>query len=323
MKRICSTFIILGLVASPVVAVAQAVINPGGGSGSSSITIGSTPITGGATTQVLYNLAGVVTSSASLTHDGTNTSTTGIVFGKSVTNTCAAPSFSFTGQTGTGMSYDSTNNALTFGHAGTCAAQVQSVSSMFTVNNAMGMSTSHAAAADGGWRRLAAGVIGMTLGGADNGWIQNSAGELAINADYTNATTTFSNTALSTTVISGRTYNFSANLLSSDSVAADGMKIDFAGGSAAATNFRVNCMASNDTTGATVAFTAATSAALATVINIPTMASTGTHMIECNGTFVPSGAGTFIIRAGKNTNTTGTLTITRGSWLSLRDARPL
>ena len=177
---------------------------------------------------------------------------------------------------------------------------------------------------DSGFTRLAAGVMGATLGStSSSGWIRNSGGELALNADYTNATTTFSSTALSATLISGRTYNFTVNLLMADSTAADGMKLDFNGGAATITNFRVNCVATNDTTGATVAFTAATSTTLAGVLNIATMASTGTHMVICNGTIVPSSSNTFILRAAQNAHSTGTLTITRGSWISIKDARPL
>lgn len=50
--------------------LAQVVVNPGGGGGTTTLTIGTTPISGGATTQVLYNLAGVVTSSSGFTFDG-------------------------------------------------------------------------------------------------------------------------------------------------------------------------------------------------------------------------------------------------------------
>lgn len=46
-------------------------------SSSSGITIGTTTITGGATTQVLFNLAGVVSSAAGFTYNGTSTVTIG------------------------------------------------------------------------------------------------------------------------------------------------------------------------------------------------------------------------------------------------------
>src|SRR5689334_10962108 len=64
------------LILVPLVASAQVLINPGGGSSTTSITIGTTPITGGATTQVLYNLAGVVSSDSGFTRTGVNGTTT-------------------------------------------------------------------------------------------------------------------------------------------------------------------------------------------------------------------------------------------------------
>lgn len=247
-----------------------------------------------------------------------------------IAGSATTPGLSFTTQTGTGW-YQATNRMngvvaqgdhWSLNAGGTTTELQLGNTAQFSWN-----SSDPPTAPDGdtGLKRVAAGVVGPTSGSALTaaGWLQQTAGELALNADYTNATTTFSNTALSATLISGRTYNFSLNLLASDSTAADGMKIDFNGGSATVTNFRVNCMATNDTTGATVAFTAATSTALATVLNIATMASTGTHMITCNGTFVPSSSSTFIVRAAQNAHSTGTLTITRGSWLSIRDANPL
>jgi hypothetical protein len=74
-KKLNSAFaFIFLLVLAPILSVAQVVINPGGGSsGSSAITIGTTTITGGATTQVLYNLAGVAQSSSNLTYSGGTT----------------------------------------------------------------------------------------------------------------------------------------------------------------------------------------------------------------------------------------------------------
>lgn len=241
-----------------------------------------------------------------------------------------APGLSFSANTGTGL-YQAANRmnvAIAQGdhwsfNAGGTTAEIQLGSTtQFSWN-----SSDPPTAPDGdtGLKRVAAGVVGPTSGSALTapGWLQQTAGELALAGDYTNATATFSSTALSATLISGRTYNFTVNLLLSDSVAADGFKLDFNGGAATVTNFRVNCRATNDTTGATVAFTAATAAALATVMNVATLASTGTHMVTCNGTIVPSSSATFILRAAQNAHTTGTLTITKGSWISIRDASPL
>lgn len=166
--------------------------------------------------------------------------------------------------------------------------------------------------------RVAANVFGPAAGS----WFQNATGEGALNANYTNATTTFSNTNLSRTVISGKTYTFDLSLLISQSTAADGWKINFGGGSAAATNFVANCNSTAET-GIIVTLANGTSAALATTINAATTVTTGGQLIECHGSFVPSGAGTFIIQAGLNSITTGTITIKRGSFLAMRDAPAL
>lgn len=156
---------------------------------------------------------------------------------------------------------------------------------------------------------------------ADGGYIQGTQGEVALNANYTNATATFSSTALSVAVVSGRTYSFDLGITFDDSTAADGAQFDFNGGSAAATNFRVHCISTN-AAGATLVQSNAASTALATA-NAVTLALTTQADLSCHGSFVPSGSGTFIFRAAQSAHTTGTLTIHRGSWLSVRDARPL
>jgi short subunit fatty acids transporter len=176
--------------------------------------------------------------------------------------------------------------------------------------------------ADTGMARVTAGVVGATNGTTGAGWFRNTAGELALNADYTNATATYSNTALSATVISGRTYSFDLSLMLTESTAADGVKIDFNGGSAAATNFRVGCVLTNDV-GTIVTQTSAVSTTLAGVISATATVTTAQHRYSCSGSFVPSGAGTFIVRAGQVAHTTGTLTVHRGSWLNIRDANSL
>lgn len=152
----------------------------------------------------------------------------------------------------------------------------------------------------------------------DGGFIRQVEGHSFLGSNFTNATTTFSNTALSVNVENARKYRFTAALFVSTDVAADGSKIDFNGGSAAATNFVVTCVLSN-AVGATLTQTAATSAALATALNIGALTNTAVHVYNCSGSFEPSGAGTFIIRAAQNAHTTGTLTVKRGSWVSLVD----
>ena len=314
-KRYVAAYITIALVAfglgawvdMPVLAqqpVCPAVVPVCGGGSDGGITAGTTAITSGTNTRVIFNDGGVWGEDAGLVYNKTTDVLTVGGLTALTTDVVARTNFG-AGWTGTVPKsyFDNTANIWT-------------VSGGFTFGASYNTP-------DSGLRRLAAGVIGSTLGGADNGWVQNSAGELALNADYTNATATFSNTNLSATLVSGRTYSFTAALFMADSTAADGMKLDFNGGAATITNFRVSCAATNDTTGATVAFTAATSTTLAGVINIPTMASTGTHAVVCEGTIVPSSSNTFILRAAQNAHTTGTLTVYRGSGLSIRDARPL
>jgi hypothetical protein len=171
---------------------------------------------------------------------------------------------------------------------------------------------------DTGFSRLAAGVVGVNDGAAGNGWLQQKAARVRLSSNYTNATTTFSNTALSITVTTGRAYTFRLVLLASNSIAADGGKLDFNGGTATATDFRAHCVLSS-ATGTTLAQANAASTALATTINATTFVATTQVMWKCNGSFEPSSTGTFIVRAAENSTTTGTLTINRGSHLWIED----
>lgn len=174
--------------------------------------------------------------------------------------------------------------------------------------------TSDAAAGtvDVGLGRAAAGVWKATNGTSGTGWVQNSAGRATLASDYTNATTTFSNTTLSVTVTSGRKYTFVVRAFGTDSTAADGAKFDFNGGTAAATNFRVHCTLFD-----TALLFSTQATALATALSSATV--TGASMLECAGSFEPSGSGTFIVRAAQNAHTAGTLTLNRGSYLWVED----
>lgn len=163
------------------------------------------------------------------------------------------------------------------------------------------------------------GTVVFTI--ADNGYVQGTMGEVALNANYTNATASFTSTTLSVAVVSGRTYSFDLNLMFSDSTAVDGAQFDFNGGSAAATNFDVHCTAANNV-GTALGITNAASTALVTAVQVALALTSQTGLI-CRGSFVPSGSGTFIVRGAQTAHTAGTLTINRGSWLNVRDARPL
>jgi hypothetical protein len=171
---------------------------------------------------------------------------------------------------------------------------------------------------DVGIARIAAGVMGSASVAT---WFQNTSGEAALAANFTRSDTTLTATNLSRTVISGRTYNFECNLFISQATAASGWQLDFNGGSAAMTNFVCHAESIAET-GIIVVLANATSAALATVINATTTVTTGGQVIKIVGSFVPSGAGTFILRACDNSGA-GTLTIKRGSHLILRDTPAL
>jgi hypothetical protein len=178
-------------------------------------------------------------------------------------------------------------------------------------------STDAAGTADIGLERLAAGVFKVNGGAAATaGWIQQAAARSMLAADYTNATAGFTTTALSVTVASGRKYDFRLSLFLADSTAADGAQIDFNGGTAAATNFRVHCLLYDTTT---TVQNSSQATALATAHSKATLSGTGQHLWECTGSFEPSGAGTFIVRGAQVAHSTGTLTINRGSYLWIED----
>lgn len=346
MKKLCALF--LALLAP--IASAQVVINPGGGGGTTTLTAASTATSGCTDGGFLYSLTSLLRCGSVMITDG-NTVTINngaaaasplvvqdngtpvftIADGgqmRALAGSATAPGISFIAETGTGL-YQAANRmnaAVSQGdHWSFNANGSVSELQLGNATHFSWSSTDPPTAADGdtGLQRVAAGVVGATSGASlgSPGWVQNSAGEVSLNADYTNATATFSNTALSVTVISGRTYNFSLNLTFADSTAADGAQFDFNGGSAAATNFRVHCMATN-AAGAILAQSNAAATALATA-NSVTLALTTQANLVCNGTFVPSGNGTFIVRAAQAAHSTGTLTVHRGSWLSVKDARPL
>jgi hypothetical protein len=166
--------------------------------------------------------------------------------------------------------------------------------------------------------RLAGGVITIGNNAGGLAWYQ-WAGLSRLSADYTNATASFSSTALSITVTNTRIYPFQADLYLTESTAADGVAIDFAGGTATMTNFVAHCELSN-AVGTVLTATNAATAALGTVINIGATTDANQHHYSCAGTIEASSTGTFIIRARQNTHSTGTLTIKRGSALQAFDA---
>ena len=134
--------------------------------------------------------------------------------------------------------------------------------------------------------------------------------EAFLAADVTNATTTFASTTLSVPVTTGLKYGFEVSLRLADSVAADGVKLDFNGGTATATNFRAHVIGHDSALALSTQVTA-----LATAATIATF--TGDGMLRVEGSFEPSSTGTFIPRFAKNSHTTGTATLYRGSFIRI------
>lgn len=82
------------------------------------------------------------------------------ILAKTVSNSCASPSIAFTGATTTGMSYDTTNAAITFGKGGTCLGGFEASNRL--VNYAgLGWGTSQASTSDAMILREAAATLQM------------------------------------------------------------------------------------------------------------------------------------------------------------------
>lgn len=144
-------------------------------------------------------------------------------------------------------------------------------------------------------------------------WLMQ-AGHPRLVSNITNATTTMANlTELSVTVKAGRKYTFKCILFVADDVAADGVKVDFDGGTATMTSFRAH---------ATIYDTALLASAQVTAIatDFSVAVCTGDALIEIHGAFVCNAGGTFIPRAAQVAHTTGTLTVYLNSFLTVEEA---
>jgi len=163
-------------------------------------------------------------------------------------------------------------------------------------------------------RRAAAGVVRMTDAATTGlGWIQNSAGCTRLVSNVTNTTTTMANlTELSVTLIAGRKYSFKLILFLANSLAGDGVKVDFDGGTATMTSFRAH-----GTLFDTALLLSTQTTALATDFAAATV--TGDSMVEIHGALVCNAGGTFIPRQAMNTAVSGTLTTYLNSHLLVED----
>jgi hypothetical protein len=158
-------------------------------------------------------------------------------------------------------------------------------------------------------QRGAANVFSLPAGD----WFQQSNGRSTLAADFTSADVTMVNTALAGTLIVSRKYTFLLEMYYTNTTAADGIRIDFDGGAATATNFRAHCT-SHDT----ALILSQQTTAIATDMVVTT--ATGASILSCSGSIEPSGAGTFIVRAAEEADGGGTLTVNRGSFLWIEDA---
>lgn len=158
----------------------------------------------------------------------------------------------------------------------------------------------------------AAGIINVaTTSNNTAGWIVD-AGECFVASDQTNATTTLASTTCSVTVKTGRKYSGVCELFLSDSVAADGAKMDFGGGTATSTNFRAQVTAFDSALNLSTQLTSLTGVASASTF-------TGAGAFEVHFGFEPSSNGTFIPQFAQVAHTAGTLTLARGSHCTVKD----
>jgi hypothetical protein len=174
-------------------------------------------------------------------------------------------------------------------------------------------STGDSNSRDTGLARVAGGVVQSTNGSAGAGWIQNTAGEGALAANFTKANATLGATNISFTVIAGRSYRIDGEFIMSNSVAGEGGQFDFGGGSCSATTFDLAVVGSNGTN--TPGTTNSTS--LTGAINYSSI--TGTNRVRFSGYLKVNAGGTLIVRAAENTTSTGTFTLGAGSWVALAD----
>lgn len=147
-----------------------------------------------------------------------------------------------------------------------------------------------------------------------DGWLVPKLGKCRVAADQTNATTTFASTTCTISgLVAARKYPFRCWFSLNQSTAADGVKFDFAGGTATETAFRASATIYD----AALALVAHPDD-LTDVVAVTTL--TGLAHAEVFGDFVPSGNGTFLPRFAENGSTAGDLTLHAGSWCTVEDS---
>lgn len=146
------------------------------------------------------------------------------------------------------------------------------------------------------------GVNNTVNGGVRNTW------DCALNTAFTNATTTYANTALARTLLAGVTYKIEGYLIASNSTSANGIKLDFNGGTATATAFGANAVQEGTT------YVSQPVTSISTTMAFPTAPATVHYRI--NGTIKVNAAGTVILRAAENSTGGALITLAVGSWLT-------
>lgn len=168
---------------------------------------------------------------------------------------------------------------------------------------------------DTGVKRVAATVVAPTDGAAGGGWLQNTAGRSRVVNDITNVTITpAAITGLSATLIAGRKYTGRMVLFCSEATAADGLRLDYDGGTATMTSFIAQGGLSDDNGFQAIARTTAIAS------DTTNTTITGSTVVTVELSFVCNAAGTFIPRFAKEADAAGAaLTITAGSYMWLED----
>jgi len=149
-------------------------------------------------------------------------------------------------------------------------------------------------------------------GSSHNQWYQ-WAGQSHLSSNGTNATATMATTGLSMTLTTGRNYDGECTFFVNDSVAGEGVQVDFNGGTATATDFRAHVKITD-----TALIKSQQVTSLSTAVSVATV--TGDSEIQVHFSFESSGNGTFIPRYAQATHSSGTLTIYRGSFCRAWDS---
>jgi hypothetical protein len=163
-------------------------------------------------------------------------------------------------------------------------------------------------------RAFAGGVVTLQSG------VVNPGQRAVLAADHTNSTTTFGQAAgLSVRALApSRRQAWTVALFFSNTVAADGVKLNFSG--VTASIFDASCILTTSV-GAVTTQTNGFATSVNTSIRTATLSDTNTHLLSCTGGLQLNSAGdvTFAPSIAKDSNTTGVLTLLAGSWMMIEE----